>query len=163
MAKLQRAVADRTMSDREAFDTALNLALVCGVNRPLREYHEAGKPIPEETVSIGSCPSKAMSALVAELLGEGQPVQRRGRGRPSRIAGDAPAAERAERNAAWLTAFILKALRTQTGRERLPGEVTREVISSTTDKAAEEFGVSTDTIKESNILNLLKSGQIVVP
>ena len=72
------------MSDREGFDTALNLALACGVTKPLREYVEAGKRIPEETVSVGNCPSKPMRALVAELLGDGQPVQRRGRGRPSR-------------------------------------------------------------------------------
>ena len=72
------------MTDREAFDTALNLAVVCGVTRPLGEYREAGKPIPEETVCVGNCPSKPMRDLVAELLGDGQPVQRRGRGRPSR-------------------------------------------------------------------------------
>jgi hypothetical protein len=151
------------MTDREAFDTALNLAVVCGVTRPLGEYREAGKPIPEETVSVGNWPTKAMKALVDDLVGVGQPVQRRGRGRPFRNAGDAPPAEQAEHNAAWLAAYILKELHRQNGRERLPGEVKREVIGSATDEAAKAFGVPAGTIKESNILNLLKSGRIVVP
>ena len=75
------------------------------------------QPIPEETVSVGNCPSKPMRALVAKLLGNDQPVQRRGRGRPFRIAGDAPAAEQAERNAAWLLGYLLKAWRRQHGHE----------------------------------------------
>ena len=47
------------MSDREAFGSALNLALACDVT---------GKPIPEETVSVGNCASKFMRALVATSL-----------------------------------------------------------------------------------------------
>jgi hypothetical protein len=128
----------------------------------LREYVEASKSIPEETVSVGNCPSKPMRALVAELLGNDQPVQRRGRGRPFRIAGDAPAAEQAERNAAWLIAYRLKAWCRRHGRERAPPAVKKKVISRACYQVAKEFGVLPDTIKERNVLNLLKSGRIVV-
>jgi hypothetical protein len=162
MAKFQRAVADCIISDQEAFDTALNLALVCGMNTPLWEYREAGKPIPEETVCVGNCPSKPMRDLVAELLGDGQPVQRRLRGRACRIAGNAPSAEQAEHNAAWLIAYSLKAWRELHERERVPGEEKKKMIRSAIDEAAKEFGVPADTTIESNILNLLKSGRIVV-
>ena len=53
-----------------------------------------------------------------------------------------------EKASAWLAAFILKSLRTQTGCERLRGEVKREVIGSATDEAAKAFGVPADNQRE---------------
>ena len=58
---------------------------------------------------------------------------------------------------------MLKSWREQNGRERVPRVEKDKMIRVAIDEAAKAFRVPVDTIKESNVRSLLKSGRIAVP
>jgi hypothetical protein len=147
----------------EEFAFALHLAYEIGVTKPLRNYVASGKPIPQDVVLVkGHSTRQDMASLVAELLGCPPDEPPPKRGRPHRIAGKASAIEQAERNAAWLVAFRLKAWREHNKRKRVPSLERKQIIADARAKAVETFKVPLDAIKTDNIHNLLKSGRIVV-
>jgi len=151
------------VGDKEEFALALHLAYEVGVTKPLRDYVAAGKPIPDDIVQVkGRSAPQSMASLVGELLGGAPDEPPPKRGRPYRIAGSASALEKAERNAAWLAAFMLKAWRAQNKRKRTLPRARRQIIDDARVKAAETFGVPVDAIKTGNVEALLKSGRIVV-
>jgi hypothetical protein len=78
------------------FSNALLLAIEIGVTKPLRDYVAAGKPLPQDLVSVRGRPVENVRALVAELLGDHSPEQRPRRGRPRRIPHRAKDAEEAD-------------------------------------------------------------------
>jgi hypothetical protein len=142
------------------FSNALYMAYVAGELLLLRDYIAAGKPVPQEHTFVAG-KIAPMDVLVAKLLGR-QPQQQRKLGRPPRVARQASAAEQAERNAAWLVAFMLKGWRVRTHRKRVPGIEVKKMISAAITEAAKAFGVPLNAINESNVRNLLKSGRVVV-
>ena len=144
------------------FGNVLNLAISIGVTKPLRDYVEAGKPVPNEQVLVGG-ESIPMHALVAELLCGLHQLHQQKRGRPHRVASKVPSAEQAERNAAWLVAFAQKDWRKRNARERVPRLETEEMIRAAIKEAAKAFGVPVSTINASNIRNVLKNRRVVVP
>jgi hypothetical protein len=147
----------------EEFRFALHLAIEVGVLDWLRAYVAAGKPIPDEDVQLkGWSDPKKMPTLVAELLGDPPQQVQQKRGRPPRIANEAPKIKQAERNATWLVAGMLKKWRLDHGREKVPPDATRKMIRSAIPKAARTFRVPADAIKESKIRALLKTGRFVV-
>jgi hypothetical protein len=143
------------------FGNVLNLAITIGVTKPLRDYVEAGKPVPDEQVLVAG-ESIPTHALVAELLGGHYHQQQEKQGRPHRIASEAPAAEKAERNAAWLVAFAQKGWRKRNGRKRVPRVETDEMIKAAIEEAAKTFGVPVAAISASNVRNVLKNRRVVV-
>src|SRR5262245_53098470 len=154
--------AFRELDARECSD-ALYLAIEFGELGTLREYVELGKPTPDEPVLLpGWSVAQPMSDLVAELFGRSQPQQHPVKGRPARIAADAPPAEQAERNAAWLVAFMLKGWRSRHGRKRVPRSEADRIVTYAVEEAANAFNVPLNAIKESNIRTLLQNGRIVV-
>ena len=140
---------------------ALYMACVAGELRLLRNYVTDGRPVPRDIpVSVGG-QVVPMQVLVAQLLGEDLPNEQRP-GRPPRLAHRASAAEQAERNAAWLVAFMLEGRRVRTHRKRVPGIEVKKIIRAAITEAVKAFGVPDNAISESNVRNLLKSGRIVV-
>ena len=151
----------RASDGDQEFSNALYMAYVAGDLKLLKDYVKAGKPVPHDLpVSVGD-QVIPMHVLVAQLLGEVSPNEQR-IGRPPRVAGQASAAEQAERNAAWLVAFMLKDWRLHHHRKRVPGIEVEKMISFAIIEAAKAFGVSVNAICESNIRGLLKSGRVVV-
>jgi hypothetical protein len=145
------------------FADVLHLAYEIGVTKPLRDYVASGEPVPQDIVLIkGRLVEQDMSSLVAELL-DSPPQQQQEHGRPRRVASKAPAPEHAEHNAAWWVAFMLKSWREQNRRERVPRVEKDKMIRAAIEEAAKAFRVPVDTIKESNLRSLLKSGRIAVP
>jgi hypothetical protein len=108
------------------FGNALHLAHEMGVTKPLRDFVKAGKSVPHAQVFVAG-ESIPMRVLVADLLGDHHQQQEQ-RSRPHRVPSEAPAAAQAERNAAWLVAFVQKGWRKRNGRKRVPGVVTNEMI-----------------------------------
>jgi hypothetical protein len=172
--------------NNEEFWFKLHLAIE-GITDPLRQYVDAGKPIPDEIVAFprlhrptnrhqheqwrrymeaGKRPPAVrkmhMASLVAELLGERFQPQQPKHGRPDRVANEVSAIEQAERNAAWLVGFMLKDWRSHHGRKRVPGHVLTKMIREAAKEAARAFSVPLGAISERNIRNLLKSGRVVV-
>jgi hypothetical protein len=143
------------------FGNALKLAITIGVTKPLRDYVKAGKPVPQEHVSVAG-EITPMHTLVAALLGEQNQQQKQQQGRPQRVASEAPCKERAERNAAWLVAFAQAYWRECNGRKRVPPTITNKMIEQAIAEAAKALNVPASAIKASNIRNLLKSGRVVV-
>jgi hypothetical protein len=145
------------------FGDVLHLAYEIGVTKPLRDYVASGEPVPQDVVlTKGRLVEQDMPSLVAELLGS-SPQQQQEHGRPPRVASKAPAPEQAEHNAAWWVAFMLKNWREQNRRERVPRVEKDKMIRAAIEEAAKAFRVPVDTIKESNLRSLLKSGRIAVP
>lgn len=142
------------------FSNALYTAYVFGDLKLLRDYIAAGKPVPQEHAFVAG-KEVPMDFLVAELLGR-QPQQQQKPGRHHRVASKAPAAEQAERNAAWLVAFAQKSWRERNHRKRVPGAEVNKMITAAIAEAAKTFRVPVNTIYESNVRRLLKSGRIVV-
>jgi hypothetical protein len=146
------------------FGDVLHLAYEIGVTKPLRDYVASGKPVPQDIVLIkGRLVEQDMPSLVAELLVSPPQQQQQEHGRPRRVASKAPAPEQAEHNAAWWVAFMLKSWREQNRRERVPRVEKDKMIRAAIEEAAKAFRVPVDTIKESNLRSLLKSGRIAVP
>jgi hypothetical protein len=143
------------------FGSALNLAITIGVTKPLRDYAAAGKPIPHDTVFVAG-KSVPMKVLVAELLGGQALPQSSGGGRPRRVAGEAKQSDQAERNAAWLVAFMQRDWRQRHGRKRVPRIKTNAMIRTAIAEAAKAFKVPVNAIDARNIENLLKTGRVVV-
>jgi hypothetical protein len=131
-----------------------------GVTKPLRDFVEAGKSVPQAQVFVAG-QSIPMQVLVAALLGDHHQQQEQ-RSRPHRVPSEALAAAQAERNAAWLVAFAQKSWRKRNGRKRVPGVVTNEMIKVAIEEAAKTFKVPVSAIYEGNIRNLLKNRQVVV-
>jgi hypothetical protein len=142
------------------FGNALHLAYKMGETKPLRDFVKAGKSVPQVHVFVAG-ESISLRVLVADLLGDHHQQQEQG-SRPRRLASEAPAAEQAERNAAWLVAFAQKSWLKRNGRKRVPGVVTTEMIKVAIEEAAKTFKVPVSAIYESNIRNLLKNRQVVV-
>jgi hypothetical protein len=151
----------RAWEGDQEFSNALYVAYVAGELKLLRDYVTAGKPVPHDIPVSVADQVVPMHVLVAQLLGEEPPNEQR-LGRPRRVASQAPAAEQAERNAAWLVAFMLKGWRERTHRKRVPGIEVKKMISAAITEAAKAFGVPLNAINESNIRGLLKSGRVVV-
>jgi hypothetical protein len=127
----------------------------------LRKYVADGRPVPRDIpVSVGG-QVVPMHVLVEQLLGEDLPIEQRP-GRPTRLAHQGSSAEQAERNAAWLLAFMLEDQRVRIHRKRVPGIQVKKIIGAAITEAANAFGVPENAISESNVRNLLKSGRIVV-
>jgi hypothetical protein len=145
----------------QEFSNALYMAYVAGELKLLSDYVKAGKPVPQDIPVSMADQVVPMHVLVAQLLGEAPPNEQR-TGRPPRVASQASAAEQAERNAAWLVAFMLKDWRLHHHRKRVPGIEVKKMISAAITEAAKAFGVSVNAIYESNICGLLKSGRVVV-
>ena len=85
-----------------------------------------------------------MCTLVAQLLGHEQQTHQQKQGRPQRIAHRAPDAEKAERNAAWLAAYQLKAWRECHGSKRTPELEKGRIINDAIEEAAKTFKVKKD-------------------
>jgi hypothetical protein len=68
----------------------------------------------------------------------------------------------AERNAAWHVAFAKERWRERHGGKQVPSVETNKMIKAAIEEAAKVFKVPVDTIKASNIGNLLKNRQVVV-
>ena len=150
--------------DEHEFINALYMACRAGQLDLLRNYVDTGRPIPQyNDVYVRGHIRMPMHVLVAQLLGRCPPQQpENGAGRRRRVTSEAPAAEQAERNAAWLAAFRLKSWRERHGRERVPPDVTGKIVTAARAEAAETFKAPLDTICERNIRNVLKNGSIVV-
>lgn len=166
----ERAVANSDYEERvgkaweadQEFSNALYMAYVAGELKLLRDYVAAGKPFqPDIPVDVGG-ELIPMHVLVAQLLGSQAQQETPRHGRPHRVPSAAPAIEQAERNAAWLVAFMLKSWREQNHRKRVPGAEVSKMISATITEAANAFHVPVNTIKECNIRTLLKNGSVVV-
>jgi hypothetical protein len=125
------------------------------------DYVTDGKPVPHDVSVSMAGQVVPMHVLVAQLLGENPPNEQR-LGRPPRVACQASSAEQAERNAAWLVAFMLEGQRVRIHRKRVPGIQVKKIIGAAITEAAKAFGVPENAISESNVRNLLKSGRIVV-
>jgi hypothetical protein len=151
----------RAWEGDQVFSNALYMAYVAGELKLLRDYVNAGKPVPQDIPVSVADQVVPMHVLVAQLLGEGPPNEQR-LGRPPRVASQASAAEQAERNAAWLVAFMLKGWRVHNHRKRVPEIEVKKMISAAITQASKAFGVSVNAINESNIRGLLKSGRVVV-
>jgi hypothetical protein len=145
----------------QEFSNALYMAYVAGELKLLRDYVTDGKPVPRDIPVSMEGQVVPVHVLVARLLGEDLPPAQRP-GRPPRLAHQASTAEQAERNAAWLVAFILEGWRVRTHRKRAPANAVKEMIRAAINEAVEAFGVPLNAISESNVRNLLKSGRIVV-
>jgi cytochrome P450 len=155
-----REIASAWKADQE-FSNALYMAYVGGRLQLLRNYCDAGKPIPQDDVSVAGA-LVPMHIFVAQLLGDQPPQEYETRGRPHRVASAALAAEQAERNAAWLVAFAKKAWCKRNGRKRVPKDLTSQMIRAAIEQGAEAFKVPVDAIRERNVSNVLKNGSIVV-
>src|SRR5258708_7361455 len=170
-------ISEASKADSE-FSDALYMAYVAGETRLLKDWVAAGKPIPpdmrvpvnrepdQSRVFVTGKPdqTRGVDALVAELLGrpslhEQPPAV----GRPPRIAGRAPPAQQAERNAAWLVASQQRSWRERNGRGRVPRVESDEMIDAALKEAAKAFKVPVSTIRERNIRNLLKNARIFAP
>jgi hypothetical protein len=159
------------------FSNALYMAYVAGETRLLRDYVAAGQPVPQDMrvpvnrepdqsqVFVAGKPdqTRGVDALIAELLGRSSPdEQPPALGRPPRVANRAPPTEQAERNAAWLVAFVQKRWLKHSSRKRVPHLKTDEMISDAIKEATKEFRVPVSSIRESNVRNLLRNLQVVV-
>ena len=151
----------RAWEGDQELNNALYMAYVAGELKFLRDYVTDGQPVPPDIPVSVAGQVVPMHVLVAWLLGEDPPNQPRP-GRPPRVACQASAAEQAERNAAWLVAFMLEGQRVRTHRKRVPGIQVKKIIRAAITEAAIAFGVPENAISESNVRNLLKSGRIVV-
>jgi hypothetical protein len=154
-----------TVLDHE-FNNALYMAHEAGQLDLLRRYLSTGKPIPQYVVYLDRPRIRMpVDVYVADLLGRGPPRLNNGAGpgRPRRVASKASAIEQAERNAACLVAQKQKHWRERQRRERVPADVTNQMIIEASGVVAKTFRVSLDTISAGNIRNLLKNGSIVVP
>ena len=85
--KQRAAIAEYEEKQRNAwksvseFDDLLDLAISCGVLKPLRDYVAAGKAIPDVTVDVAGQISP-MKIIVADLLGSQPLPQTKSRGPP---------------------------------------------------------------------------------
>jgi hypothetical protein len=162
-----RAISDheqrisRAWEGDQEFSNALYMAYVAGELKLLRDYVTDGKPVPHDIPVSVAGRVVPMHVLVAQLLGEDPPNEQR-LGHPPRVASQASAGEQAERNAAWLVAFMLKGWRVRTHRKRVPGIEVKKMITAAITEAAKAFDVPLNAINESNVRNLLKSGRVVV-
>ena len=69
--------AETPVGSDSKFAFALHLAVEIGVTKPLRDYVASGMPVPLVSVMIKDWPVRDAPALVAELLGQAVPQQRR--------------------------------------------------------------------------------------
>ena len=115
----------RAWKGNQELSNALYMAYVAGELKLLRDYVTDGKPVPHDIPVSMAGQVVPMHVLVAQLLGEDPPNEQRP-GRPPRVACQASAAEQAERNAAWLVAFMLEGQRVRTHRKRVPGIASQE-------------------------------------
>jgi hypothetical protein len=152
--------------DIDDFSNALYMAYVAGQLDLLRSYVDAGRPVPQYDVFVRGSARMPVHVLVAQLLGRCSPQQSkdsRRAGRPRRVASEAPPAEQAERNAAWLVAFAQKRWREKNrGHQRVRSSATDEMVTAAIAEAAKTFKVPVATIKKRNIRAFLKNGTIVV-
>ena len=122
-------------------------AALVGV-KALQTYLDSDKPLSRAN-------RKALAAYIGQLAEHNAPQKR---GRPRRNAAKADTVEQAERNAAWLVAFMQKAWRKHHGKERVPGDVLAKMIHEAC-KAADTFNVP---VKPAKVRSALKTGRIVV-
>jgi len=150
------------MIDIHGFSNALYMAYWAGELSFLRNYVDAGKPIPEYDVSLPRMAARMpLRVLVDQLLGRCPPSEDHRIGRRQRVASEAPIAEQAERNAAWRVAFEQKDWREHHG-PRVTSEVTAAMIATAIAEAAKTLKIPADTIKERNVRTFLKNGSVVV-
>ena len=142
------------------FGNALHMAYVLGELKWLRDFVTAGKPIPEgNAFEYGELIS--IHRLVSDLLGSPR-EQQLNVGRSRRVANERPAAEQAERNAAWLVAFQRKSWLERNGRKRMRGIIMNEMIKAAIKEAAKAFKVPVHAINDRNIRTLLQNRSVVV-
>ncbi len=148
-------LAEAWREQNPEFSTALDLAIMCGLSGPLKEYIASGNP-------LSRADGERLVAFI-ERLEQHIPTSKPPAGRPKRKPDAAPKAQAAERNAAILVAALQAAWRKEHRRERVPAAETDRMIAVAVKEAAKAFDIRAELINQDNIRNALKTGRIVVP